>query len=463
MTPPDADGPPQPDDALVLPDYEPGGQVALDDEARWPGLGADGARRLRRLAEHPDAPSWLHRTGHRLTPQEQARAAQEAASDPGDWLPGHLARARGLPAHRHHPGPLVEVDDFPFVTREDLVADVAAHVPYDAPLERVLHGTSSGSTGAALVVPDDPDELARGFHWLVGVVARARGDDAWHPDAGRAGLLHVVHQHQAFTYTSVLPHFGESVMARVNLDLRHWPDRASRARFLAAADPQVVSGPPAALETLLDAEVAGAVRPLALVSGATELAEPLRTALGERFGVPVVDVYGLHETRPVAVSIDGAPFRPVARRCLVEVLDDAGAPVAPGEVGEIVVTAGENAFLPLVRYRTGDTARLVVDDDGPGLVDLQGRAHVWFRTGGGARRPAVDLTQHLQAAGARGWSVLQGEDDVVLATIAGGEASRARAALEQLLGVPVEVRRVERIVDLGPGKPRRFEAHAPRE
>jgi len=43
---------------------------------------------------------------------------------------------------------------------------------------------------------------------------------------------------------------------------------------------------------------------------------------------------------------------------IVEVLDASGQPVAPGEVGEAVVTGLTSAAQPFIRYRTGDMLRL---------------------------------------------------------------------------------------------------------
>ncbi|MFT2543169.1 hypothetical protein ACMWP9_34780, partial [Escherichia coli] len=80
----------------------------------------------------------------------------------------------------------------------------------------MLHGTSSGSTGAALVIPDDVEEVARGFHLLVRLAREAGAD--WHPDGERLALLWVLQQRQAFTYVSIVSGFAQRAMARVNLD-----------------------------------------------------------------------------------------------------------------------------------------------------------------------------------------------------------------------------------------------------
>lgn len=442
------------DDRLALPDYVPLERVALTDEERWPQLSASGRARLAVFERHPLAPAWRHRAGHRLDPDQQVAATRQLPLD--DWLPRQLALAATLPAYRSWLRPLNALTDFPLICREDLVDDVAAFVPPGADLSRVLHGTSSGSTGAALVVPDDPDELARGFHWMRGLVG-----EHWVPQPPRLAVAQVVFQRQAFTYASVVPGFGEALMARLNLHPDTWAAGAEqRNSFLRHADPQVISGSPTSLEVLLDPALVAVLRPLALISGAMTLTAALRRDLETAYDCPVLDVYGLHETRPIAVSDDGGPFVLVERRVHVEVLDDDGTPVPVGEMGEIVVTCGENAYLPLVRYRTGDHGRLVTHNGRPALADLEGREATVFVAASGAVVPCVDLTQQLQAAGARGWTVVQRDDGQTSAVIALGDEKRVAERLGLLLGRPVGVTRVGSLADLGPGKPRRYRSSA---
>jgi phenylacetate-CoA ligase len=142
----------------------------------------------------------------------------------------------------------------------------------------------------------------------------------------------------------------------------------------------------------------------------------------------------------------------------VEVLDPKDDVAVPeGTVGEIVVTAGENPLLPLVRYRTGDYGRLMRFDDGTlGIADLEGRQNTRFRAADGSLVPCVELTQQLQAHGAQGWSVEQSADGRVRAVIVGGDDDGIRIALNALLSSPIDLHRVERLADLGEGKPRRY-------
>jgi phenylacetate-CoA ligase len=448
--------PADPDDPLALAEYAPGGAVALTDAERWPTLAAAGAARLQAVRTHPLAPAWVHRTGDRLGADGVRRAS--APLPVAGWLAEHLATARRLPAYRRHASRLGELSTWPTMTREDLLDDVSAFVPLDADLDRMVEGSSSGTSGRALQIPDDIEEVARTFHLLVRLVAEQGVD--WRPDPERMALAYVIHQRQAFTYTSSISSFGQAPMARLNLHPSQWA-AGQRTGFLSAQQPQVITGNPTSLAELLHPDLVAVLRPLALFSGAMALSLPLRRDLEAAFDCPVIDLYGLHETRPIGASADGGPFVILDRRVHVEVLDDHDQPVPPGERGEIVVTAGENPLLPLVRYRTGDFGRLVAVNGRAALADLEGREATRFVASDGALVPCVDLTQYLQAGGARGWAVHQGVDGTVTATVVSGDAGSIRAALGQLLGRPVAVTVVATLLELGEGKPRRYRSDAP--
>ncbi|MBD3940261.1 CoF synthetase [Microbacterium sp. NEAU-LLC] len=445
-----------PDDPLALAEYVPGDAAVLTDAERWPTMDAEGAARLQRWRRHPSAPRWVHETGDRLTADAVDRVREPLPTD--GWLDAHLDTARRLLRYRRMPG-LDRLHDFPPISRADLVDDLAGFVPLDADLDRMLRGSSSGSTGAALLIPDDVEEVARGFHLLVSLAREAAVD--WRPDGERLALVNVVHQRQAFTYVSLVSSFAQRAMARVNLHGSAWAAASDRSDFLRDAAPQAISGNPTSLAELLAPDLRAVVKPLALFSGAMALSAPLRADLEDAFACPVFDVYGLHETRPIAVRTDDGPFRVLDRRVLVETLGADGLPVVAGEVGEITVTAGENPLLPLVRYRTGDFGRLVtLPDGGIGIADLEGREHTVFVRGDSTRVPCVDLTQQLQTHGARGWSVEQDATGAVRARIAGGDLDAVRRALAALLDQPLDVERVERLADLGEGKPRRYRSDA---
>jgi phenylacetate-CoA ligase len=74
--------------------------------------------------------------------------------------------------------------------------------------------------------------------------------------------------------------------------------------------------------------------------------------------VPVVDLYSSEEAGLMALQCpSGAGLYHVQSESVkLEVLDEAGRPCAPGEVGRVVVTSLHNFAMPLLRYDTGDYA-----------------------------------------------------------------------------------------------------------
>lgn len=90
--------------------------------------------------------------------------------------------------------------------------------------------------------------------------------------------------------------------------------------------------------------------------------EPLldhqREIIGEVFRVPVANEYG---SRDIGFTAHGTPegqMLLMSESIILEVLDEQGRPVKPGETGEAVMTALESFAQPFIRYRTGDVVRV---------------------------------------------------------------------------------------------------------
>jgi len=442
-------------DAVPLPDYVPGAGTALTDAERWPALSAPGTARLHELRNHPHAPEWVHACGDRLTPADlqELRGWSPQRPSPG-WVQELTQRLqRTVPHYRRRPvSAFAQVEP---VDRAALASRVADFVPDDVALDRLFQGTSSGSTGSALVVPLHPVSTAAELMLLRFLLAEQGVD--WTPDPERLGLLAVVDQQHAYTYASVMSALGEAGMARVSLHPGAWRAAGDRETFLQNVAPQVITGPAPALLTL--ARLPLDLAPLAVVSGAVHLTPAARAELAARFGVPVLDLYALKETGVIAVSADGGPRRVVPGLLHVETLRPDGTAAPDGARGEVTVTVAENPLLPLLRYRTGDHARLERCADGVVLLhELEGRAPVRFRRSDGTWVHSVELTQLLQHHGATGWQVHQDESGAVTVRLLGGDAVAVQRNLQTLLDVALVVRHADA---LGEGKPRRFSSTLP--
>ncbi len=90
---------------------------------------------------------------------------------------------------------------------------------------------------------------------------------------------------------------------------------------------------------------------------------PLGAALSSAWGCGIASTYASTEMQTCFCEcVYGAGGHVHPELMYAEVVDSQGRPVAPGEAGEVVVTPLGVEGLPLVRYRTGDVARLF---DGP--------------------------------------------------------------------------------------------------
>jgi phenylacetate-CoA ligase len=101
------------------------------------------------------------------------------------------------------------------------------------------------------------------------------------------------------------------------------------------------------------------------VFGAEPWSEAMRREINERLGIRATDNYGLSEIMGPGVAgecreCDGLHIN--EDHFLIEVLDpDSLEPVAPGEVGEMVITTLTKEAFPVLRYRTRDLTRLLVE------------------------------------------------------------------------------------------------------
>jgi phenylacetate-CoA ligase len=86
-----------------------------------------------------------------------------------------------------------------------------------------------------------------------------------------------------------------------------------------------------------------------------------RARLEEAWHARVFDHHGMTEVGPLSCECPQAPcgLHILEDDYLIEVIDPAsGAPVAPGKVGELVVTTLRRLGSPVLRYRTGDLVRV---------------------------------------------------------------------------------------------------------
>lgn len=419
--------------------------TAPSDLDRFPTLTEAGRAMLQRLREHPSAPRFRNQSGNRLTAAEveqvlafEARTLGAPVPSPGEapttWLKEHVERCyRDVPYYRAMGGAPRRLRDVPTVTRAELSQDIARFVPDTAPLDRLMHFSTSGTTGHPLLIASHPVVAARylTFHKRAlrrfGVTLRA--------STGDVGVALLGYQRRCFTYASVTPTLGESGLVKLNLHPDDWRAPEDRRKYLEDLAPEILSGDPLSLTALL--ELGARLTPRAILSTSMALPAGLSAELSQRFACPVVDLYSLNEAGPVA-AFDPALGGHVLLQpeLMVELLDAEGQVVAPGERGEITLTGGFNFCLPLLRYRTGDYAALAAGLAEPTLLGLEGRPPVRFRTPAGAWLNNIEITHALKGLPLRQYQLHQAASGVLTLSVLGSAEARAGAlaALRALFG-----------------------------
>ena len=104
-------------------------------------------------------------------------------------------------------------------------------------------------------------------------------------------------------------------------------------------------------------------KPSALVSTSMTMSTALREKLIKTYNTKVIDYYSLNETGPIAYSCPHNPeeFHILPTDIFVEITDNEGNPLSEHTSGEITITGGRNPYIPLLRYKTGDRAKLKLE------------------------------------------------------------------------------------------------------
>ena len=87
--------------------------------------------------------------------------------------------------------------------------------------------------------------------------------------------------------------------------------------------------------------------------------EDARAAVRAHLGCEMAQIYGCSEVGAIALQSEADDSLSICdKSVLVELLDDSGEPVRPGETGQVVLTSLYNYATPFIRYDIGDFATL---------------------------------------------------------------------------------------------------------
>jgi phenylacetate-CoA ligase len=282
----------------------------------------------------------------------------------------HLQLANRSPFYREQFGPagclfpelrsLADLQALPLTTRADLDRDPSAFLP-NADLSPVDLALTSGTTGEAVTIPYTSNDLERlAYNEMM----------AFHGIGIKPGerVLLCVTLDRCFiaglAYYSGLVRLGAAA-------IRSGPGKPPwQWELIQKLQPTAIVGVPSFLLQLARwGEENGLTPARAGIKALITIGEPVRQAdmsltvlgslLQEAWGAQLYASYGATELETAfgeCAAGCGGHVHP--ELMIVEIIDGYGNPVAVGEPGEVVVTPLGVQGFPLVRFRTGDVARL---------------------------------------------------------------------------------------------------------
>jgi phenylacetate-CoA ligase len=357
---------------------------------------------------------------------------------------------------------VADLPRLPFTTRAELDAEQAEHPPFGeytcSPRETWMGVfTTSGTTGRKLkrvvsrrdwqlmldrfkrMPPTPPGEIFMLLGPVDGLLGPSVGVEAWR--------------------------MRGSIPVLAGL----WDSR-TKVRMIEELRPAVIAGAASYLVHLSEVAAEMGVDLAACgLRAVTSFGEPgaaveaTHESLGRRYGVDqIVDGYGLTEVWPLGGNCPLSPTLHVAEDIVaVECVDpDTGEPLPEGETGEIVFTNLIGDTQPLLRYRTRDIGRLIVDthcecgSTVTRIARIEGRADdmIWYR-GANFFPSAVEEIVRRQEGLTPEYRIVLRDTPSGLATVTvqveaapgapGDLRDRVRAALREGLGVNPEVELLE--------------------
>ncbi|QGY39164.1 phenylacetate--CoA ligase family protein [Pseudodesulfovibrio cashew] len=169
-------------------------------------------------------------------------------------------------------------------------------------------------------------------------------------------------------------------------------------------------------------------QPKGIISTAMVLHDFERSLVEEAFKAKVFNRYGCEEVSLIASECEAHEGLHINMDTIIlECVDPNGIPVAPGEVGAVVVTDLSNYGMPIIRYKVGDAARIRSEPCSCGrsyplIESLEGRIADYVRTPDGEYISGISLTENfaMQAKGVKQLQIIQEAIDFIVLRVVKG-------------------------------------------
>jgi len=255
-------------------------------------------------------------------------------------------------------GSLDDLRRLPFTTKQDL-RDNYPYGLFAVPLRDVVRiHSSSGTTGMATVVGYSGNDI-RTWSNLVARILTAAG-------VTKDDVIQIAFGYGLFTGGFGL-HYGAERLGASVIPISAGNTRRQIQIMQDFKTTALVCTPSYALK-MADVMMDMGINPSGLslkygLFGAEPWSERMRRQINERLGIIATDNYGLSEVMGPGVAgecLECNGLHVNEDHFLIEILDpETLEPIAPGEIGELVITTLTKEAFPVIRYRTRDLTRLL--------------------------------------------------------------------------------------------------------
>ncbi|MDM8516433.1 hypothetical protein QUF76_09555, partial [Desulfobacterales bacterium HSG16] len=410
-------------------------QFPEDRRSRNPLITKAGFENFLRLRQHPHAPIWNFETGDRIIKEDVEdvknfeKSLKKLRTPYGkkpperiikwiyslqDQVPAFSKNIPGTPNMESGIKPDIKSgwQNISTLERKDIAVHPENFVPLNSDLSRLIVYDTSGSTGHCLAVPHHPAALGKVLPMMEFVLERYNIRPEFSPDM--TACINVGTQAHTVIFPNVITLWNEAGFAKVNLHPGDWRKSEDANRFFSDMAAPLITGDPVSFAEMMRWQIN--IRPEAMFATALRMPEDLSQKLAEYFNCPIIDWYSVSETGPIGyICPEQNGFHILPHDIFVEILDSNGNQVPDGQLGEITVTGGRNPYLPLLRYKTGDTGSMdsapcPCGDPMPRIMNLSGREPVLFYTPDKKIINPVDIGRALRDVAFVQYSLVQRED-----------------------------------------------------
>ncbi len=275
----------------------------------------------------------------------------------------------------------------PIVTKADIRKDSVAFCSTLFEPETLYWRATSGTSGEPLSICFDLGSLYGDIYDAYRDMAyfvRPLGKSLL---AGKTAIVVVNDNPSHDPHTVINPELKSCLMHELVLGISDAEDEAI-VKQLRGTNVPALSGRPRALLRLQELDegiprCSNTITPYSIITSGDNLHSDIRRHLESWFSCCVHNAYASQEGGILGIECEHYTGIHLFRnRALVEMISEEGELACKGS-GEMVITNFTNWAMPFLRYRSGDTATLVVQDcacgySGPTITELSGRDSVYF-------------------------------------------------------------------------------------